>query len=120
MINGKAVRLNVAGPRPDQRMEPARHRGGASAYASPAPSSASGQQRWPGGGSLDAWPAAPAPPMWQQSGMPDLTSGIAGGPQGAPLVGQGALDGSVACRCLVCACGWLLCALEAWCIQVWR
>lgn len=77
VINGKTVRLNVAGPRPEQRMEPARHRGGATSSASPAPSG--GPQGWPVGASLDPWPAAPAPQMWQQSGVPDLTSGIPGG-----------------------------------------
>lgn len=79
-INGKTVRLNVAGARPEQRsMEPARHRGGASATASPAPSSASGHpQGWPVGASLDPWPAAQAPQIWPQGGVPDLTSGIPG------------------------------------------
>lgn len=77
VINGKTVRLNVAGPRPEQQMEPARHRGGAASSASPAPSG--GPQGWPVGASLDPWPTAPAPQLWQQGGVPDLTSGIPGG-----------------------------------------
>ncbi|KAK9836094.1 hypothetical protein WJX81_000636 [Elliptochloris bilobata] len=75
-INGKTVRLNVAGPRPEQQMEPARHRGGSTSSASPAP--AGHPQDWPVGASLDPWPTAPAPQMWQQGGVPDLTSGIPG------------------------------------------
>ena len=89
VINGKTVRLNVAGPRPEQRMEPARHRGGATSSASPAPSG--GPQGWPVGASLDPWPTAQAPQMWQQGGVPDLASGIPGGvhlPAALPLRNQ--------------------------------